>query len=204
MIVIVDSGGANIGSVQYALERMGKQACLTRDKKLIRSATHVILPGVGSAAHAMEKLRAFDLKDTLKTLTQPVLGICLGMQLLYDYSEEGEVQCLGIIPETIKKFNLKNNQAVPHMGWNTVNAVSSSDLLLPSTVSLLENLNKNNYFYFVHSYKAGISACTRGVTHYGERFSAVVQYKNYYGVQFHPERSGASGAQLLQNFLRLR
>jgi imidazole glycerol-phosphate synthase subunit HisH len=206
MIVIVDSGGANVGSIVHALERLGKKAIVTAEKENIQLGSHVILPGVGAAAHAMARLKRLDLVDTLRGLTQPVLGICLGMQLLYDYSEEGEVACLGIIPGTIKRlvpmppteFPLeiqKEYLAVPHMGWNSLTSVSETPLF--------SKILQNSYFYFAHSYIAPLNDATVATTIYGHTFSAAVQWKNYYGVQFHPERSSLVGAQLLENFLRL-
>jgi imidazole glycerol-phosphate synthase subunit HisH len=195
MIAIVDSGGANIASILFALKRLGKTADLTSDKNIIRSASHVILPGVGAAAHAMKKLSELDLVDTVINLTQPVLGICLGMQLLYEYSMEGEINCLGIIPGKVLPFASDLNVTVPHMGWNTVDYIAQSHLF--------SSIAPNSYFYFVHGYHAVINEYACATATHGKSFTAAVQYKNYFGVQFHPERSSDVGEKLLENFLRL-
>ncbi len=194
MIAIVDCG-SNIASVIYALKRLNKEAVLTRDKDFIRSASHVIFPGVGAAENAMRKLQEWDLVDTLRNLTQPVLGICLGMQLLYDYSMEGNVECLGIIPGKINKMLPQPGFAIPHMGWNTLRIMNDS--------RLLKNILPESYAYFVHSYMAEISEYTCAMTSYQSEFSAVVQYKNFYATQFHPEKSGDIGLQILNNFVEL-
>jgi len=195
MIAIIDSGGANIASVVFALKRLGKPACLTSDKKIICSASHVILPGVGAAANAMRKLIEFDLITTIPALTQPVLGICLGMQLLYEYSAEGNVVCLGIFSGKVEKIPLQNNLVIPHMGWNTLNLINQS--------CLTRNIPEKSYMYFVHSYIAPVTKQTCAFTQYGKDFSAITQNKNFYATQFHPERSGEMGAKLLQNFVEL-
>lgn len=194
MIAIIDSGGANIASIQFALERLGASSVLTSDAALIRSADKVILPGVGTANHAMQKLAELNVIEIIKKLTQPVLGICLGMQLLYDCSEEGNVDSLGIIAGKIKKFASGNNLTIPHMGWNTLQ-------IKPST--LFEGIKNNSYVYFVHSYCAPVTEDTSSVTEYGEAFSASVEKNNFYGVQFHPERSGEVGQKILENFLSI-
>jgi len=194
MIVMIDSGGANISSVRFALERLGIDAMLTRDAATIKAAEKVILPGVGAAPEAMRKLEAYGLADCIRALTQPVLGICLGMQLLFDRSEEGDVPMLGIIPAPVRKFTPAPNKTIPHMGWNNVHGTSHP---------LLADIPQNSYFYFVHSYCAPVGAHTVGSCNYGEDFSAIVAHGNFIGCQFHPERSGKAGAQLLKNFVGL-
>lgn len=194
MIAIIDSGGANITSVQLAFERLGVTTQLTRDPTAIQNAEKVILPGVGAAPEAMRKLKNYGLVDTIKSLTQPVLGICLGMQLLFSTSEEGGVNLLNLISAPITRFNDTPNRSVPHMGWNTVQCVDHP---------LTQNLN-NAYFYFVHSYKAPCNSYTLGTCTYDENFSAIVAHNNFMGVQFHPERSSKAGAQLLANFIGLK
>jgi glutamine amidotransferase len=194
-VVIVASGGANIASLQYALERLGVTSAVSAEPGRIRAATRVILPGVGAAADAMTRLRAGGLAELLPTLTQPLLGICLGMQLLYEQSEEGNTQCLGIIPGRATRFAETAGCPVPHMGWNTLTVERESPLL--------SGLDVDSYAYFVHSYALPLGAATLASTHYGIPFSASVQTRNFYGVQFHPERSAALGARVLQNFLSI-
>jgi glutamine amidotransferase len=194
-VVIVASGGANTASLQFALQRLEVEAAISGDAERIRAASHVILPGVGAAADAMSRLRHGGLADLIPTLRQPVLGICLGMQLMYESSAEGDVACLGVIPGRALRFAESTGRPVPHMGWNTL------DILRPSP--LLSGLNSGDYAYFVHSYALGMSDATVASTQYGTPFSACVQRHNFHGVQFHPERSAAVGARLLQNFLAL-
>lgn len=195
MIAIIDSCGANIASVQFALERLGKQAILTSDSAIIRTADHVILPGVGTAKNAMEKLAERDLITVIQKLDQPVLGICLGMQLFYQSSEEGNVKGLGVVPGEIKLFPKLPDLVVPHMGWNKLTINNNS--------ILLNNINTGDYVYYVHSYFAPINDNTTATTQYGENFTAMVEKDNFYGVQFHPERSGEVGEQILKNFLEI-
>jgi imidazole glycerol-phosphate synthase subunit HisH len=194
-VVIIASGGANIASLQFALERLGANSTVSADPEQIRKATHVILPGVGAAADAMSRLRQSNLDTVIPSLQQPVLGICLGMQLLFDASEEGRANCLGIIPGHASRFAAAAGRPVPHMGWNTLSIERPS--------ALLEGLCQGDYAYFVHSYALSTSAATIASSHYGNPFSACVQRRNFYGAQFHPERSAKVGARLLQNFLRL-
>jgi imidazole glycerol-phosphate synthase subunit HisH len=194
-VVLVDAGGTNIGSVRYALQRLGVDATLSSDAKQIRSATHVILPGVGAAAPGMLRLRAARLLETLKRLTQPVLGVCLGMQLFFDHSEEDDTECLGIVPGTVRHFPQSNKLRVPHTGWNSVHVDKSNPLLDIETDA--------SRAYFVHSYAAPTSDFTIARTNYGMDFSAAVQRDNFFGVQFHPERSSTFGARVLQKFLAL-
>jgi len=194
-VVIIASGGANIASLQFALQRLGTTSAVSANARKIREASHVILPGVGAAAHAMSRLRQDNLDSLISSLQQPVLGICLGMQLLFDASEEGEAQCLGIIPGRAVRLPCDSAHPVPHMGWNTLK-IDRSD-------ALLDGLQQDDYVYFVHSYALPSSPATIASSDYGLSFSACVQWRNFFGVQFHPERSARVGAQLLRNFLSL-
>jgi glutamine amidotransferase len=191
-VAIIDSGGANIASLLFALRRLGREAVLTRDPDVIRRAERVILPGVGAAADAMARLAAHGLDRLVPTLTQPVLGICLGMQLLFEESEEGPARCLGILPGTARRFK-PDAGAVPHMGWNQVQRSVGSPLL--------SGLEDGEYFYFVHSYALPPGPCTVATSDYGGPFTAIAARGNFHGTQFHPERSGPAGARLLRNFL---
>jgi glutamine amidotransferase len=193
--VIVASGGANTASLQFALQRLGAESTVTADAAVIRAASHVILPGVGAAADAMSRLRHSRLDVVLPTLLQPVLGICLGMQLLFESSQEGEVDCLGVIPGRATRLTGAADLPVPHMGWNTLELHRSS--------TLLSGIADGDYAYFVHSYALAVSPATIARSAYGIAFSACVQWRNFYGAQFHPERSSAVGAQLLKNFLAI-
>ncbi len=193
MIAIIDSGGANIASVMFALERLDMQSVLTSDAGEISEAERVILPGVGAAKAAMDRLQALALVDCIRALTQPVLGLCLGMQLLFDRSEEGDVDMLGVIPGTVKRFDEARSGIVPHMGWNSVSKRKNHPLL--------RDMPDESYFYFVHSYRAPVNDSAVGVCNYGTSFSAVVAKDNFMGCQFHPERSGKIGAQILRNFV---
>jgi glutamine amidotransferase len=194
-IVIVDNGGANIASLQFALQRLEVASAVSADAAEIRAASHVILPGVGAAADAMSRLRRNGLEAVIPTLEQPVLGICLGMQLLFEASQEGDARCLGIIPGRAARLAEAHDRPVPHMGWNT--------LEIRRSCALLQGLADGDYAYFVHSYALDLSAATVASTDYGAPFSACVQWRNFYGAQFHPERSAAVGARLLGNFLAI-
>ena len=194
-VAIIDGGGANIASLQFALRRLGAESELTTDRDTIRSAERVILPGVGAAADAMGRLQSADLAEFIPTLTQPLLGICLGMQLLFDSSEEEDAECLGIIKGRARLFEAAEDRPVPHMGWNRVTQRGDS--------RLMAGIEDGAYFYFVHSYAVDVVDATVGVADYGREFTAVVAQDNFYGTQFHPERSGEWGAQLLKNFLGL-
>ena len=194
-VVLVDGGGTNIGSVRYALQRLGLDAEMTADADRISAASHVILPGVGAAGPGMKKLREAGLTEVLRGLRQPLLGVCLGMQLLYERSEEGDTECLGLLPGAVAHFPAGDGLRIPHMGWNQLR-VESDD-------PLLADLDDEAYAYFVHSYAAPVSAATIASTDYGAPFSAIVRQGNVCGMQFHPERSAAVGARLLQNFLDL-
>ena len=198
MIAIIDSGGANIASVTFALERCGATATLTTDAEKIASADKVILPGVGAAPVAMAQLQKAGLVDCIRGLTQPVLGICLGMQLLFERSEEGDTALLGLIPGTVEAFQPAPGLSIPHMGWNR---------LLPTAGAaanpLLKGIDDGAHVYFVHSYFAPVSGDTVAACRYGADFTALVAHGNFMGAQFHPERSGPIGARILQNFLEL-
>ena len=194
-VVLVDAGGTNIGSVRYALQRLGADAALTADAASIRAADKVILPGVGAAGPGMARLRQLNLIDTIRSLTQPVLGVCLGMQLLCAHSEEADVECLGLVPANVRRFEAGEGMRVPHMGWNRLDARSKHPLLA--------GLGNEDYAYFVHSYAVPVGDYSLATTSYGGDFSAVIASGNFHGMQFHPERSARVGARLLQNFLSL-
>lgn len=190
--VIVDYKAGNVQSVLFALERLGVQATVTANAEEIQSADKVIFPGVGEASSAMRELRAKNLDQLLPTLTQPFLGICLGMQLLCQHSEEGNTDMLGIIPVQVKKFT--SGAKIPHMGWNN---------LLHQKGSLFADIKLDEYAYFVHSFYVPVTEFTVAQCNYPSPFSAALQYKNFYAVQFHAEKSGPAGAQILQNFLNV-
>jgi len=194
-VVLVDAGGTNIGSVRYALQRLGVDAALTADAATIRAADKVILPGVGAASPGMARLRELGLVELLRSLKQPVLGVCLGMQLLCAHSEEGDTECLGLIPAPVRRFAEAPGLRVPHMGWNRLSVKQAHPLLA--------GLGGDEQAYFVHSYAVPVSDWTLATSDYGAAFSAVIARDNYYGMQFHPERSAAVGAKLLKNFLEL-
>ena len=194
-IVLIDSGCANIASVTYALKRLGHEAVLSASPEVIKQADRVILPGVGTARAAMNKLQHKGLVPVIQNLTQPVMGICLGMQLLFNYCEELDTQTLGIIPDDIIKFDPAKINIIPHMGWNRVKIKDHNKH------PLFDDIKDDSHFYFVHSYHVPQGKHTIGQCDYGGDFSAIVQYKNFYGCQFHPEKSGKSGAQILKNFI---
>lgn len=196
-IVIVNTGCANISSVKFALQRLGVKVEVSADCDLIRLADKVFLPGVGSASAAMQSIQDKGLSQCISSLTQPVLGVCLGMQLMVQSSEEaadGAVSCLGLIPGQVKRMQV-GELRLPHMGWNTVDVVADSPLFT--------GINSGTYFYFVHSFAVGKYDFTLASCDYGSTFSAAIHKDNFFGVQFHPERSGEAGAQLLQNFVSL-
>lgn len=195
-VVLVDSGGANIGSVRYALQRLHIDAELTDDGDAIRRADRIILPGVGAAAAAMQRLHAFDLIDVLRTLDKPLLGICLGMQLLYASSEEGDVECLGLLPGSVRRMQASPGVRIPHMGWNRLQIRDASSPLLKGIVDGAQA-------YFVHGYAVDVNANTIAACEHGAQFSAAVQRDHVCGAQFHPERSGPVGLRLLANFLEM-
>jgi glutamine amidotransferase len=194
-VVIVANGGANIASLQFALERLNVPSMVSGDPEIIGAASHVILPGVGAAANAMSRLRRDGLDDVIPKLRQPVLGICLGMQLLYESSDEGDTRCLGIIPGRATRFIEAQGRPVPHIGWNTVEIGRDSPLLA--------GIGGDEYAYFVHSYALPVTDATVASTQYGSSFSACVEWGNFFGAQFHPERSATVGARVLRNFLAI-
>ena len=189
--VIIDYDAGNVKSLQFALERLGVEAQITHDIDSISSADKVIFPGQGEAASAMEKLRSKGLDTLIPLLRQPVLGICLGMQLLCKQTEEGSTQGLGILPSKVKRF--PNIVKVPQMGWNTVNH---------NAEGLFEGITQDCYMYLVHSYFVPVTPNTIAQTNYAGAYSVAVQKDNFYGVQFHPEKSSKDGLRLLENFLK--
>lgn len=192
MIALIDYGAGNTVSVSNVLKELGTDFILTNDKEIIEAADKIILPGVGEASSAMKKLSYLDLIDRLKFSTKPFLGICLGMQLLCELSEEGNSECLGTIPVIVKRF-ISKDLKVPHMGWNTISKISED--------SLFTGINDKEFFYFAHSYFVPQNDFTTSVCNYGIKFSASVRYKNFYGVQFHPEKSAQQGINIIKNFL---
>jgi glutamine amidotransferase len=193
-VAIIDSGGANIASLRAALARLGADSVVTTDHEVIKRATRVLLPGVGNAHSAMAKLRGDGLDRLIPTLKQPLLGICLGMQILFDHSEEGPANGLGVIPGRVGKLSAAPGLPVPHMGWNQL-AQTKPDALLDGVSSL-------DYVYFVHGYAVPAGEWTVATTEYGGNFTAVARRDNFCGTQFHPERSGVVGARILANFLK--
>ena len=193
-VALIDAGGANLGSVRYALERLGVDPRIVRDADGLQGAQRVILPGVGAAPLAMQLLRERGLDVALRTLEVPLMGICLGMQLLFDASEEGDVACLGLLPGTVRRMPGSAGLRVPHMGWNTLDVLRKS--------ALLDGIEKPAHAYFVHGYAAPVTDdCIASCTH-GEPFAACVERGRIAGMQFHPERSADVGSKLLANFLR--
>ncbi len=193
--VIVASGGANLASLKFALQRLGIDAPVTENPDQIRNASHVLLPGVGAARDAMMRLDAAELTALIPQLSQPVLGICLGMQLLFSGSDEDQAECLGIISGRARRFAQDKKLPVPQMGWNQIRLGAAS--------KLLNGLADGGYAYFIHSYALPEGDYTRATAEYGAPFSAIVAQDNFYGTQFHPERSAGLGARLLANFLDL-
>ena len=195
MIAIVNSGVANLTSVMSALERLHADATVTDDQEIIRKADRVILPGVGSAQAAMAALQNKGLMDTLRNLTQPVLGICLGMQILFERSTEGQgAQGLGLIPGTISLLPSAKDNPIPHMGWNQLHIQLAGH-------ALMRGVAEDSFYYYVHSFAAEPSPYTVATTTYTAPFTAVVARDNFMGCQFHPERSGKAGEIILHNFL---
>ncbi len=194
-LAIIDSGGANISSVSFACRRLGVEPVFTSDPIEIASANRVILPGVGAARAAMAHLESKNLVACIRNLAQPVLGICLGMQLLFESSAEGNTPCLGIIPGRLELLPSREGLRVPHMGWNSTEEEMGDPLL--------NGLPTGPWFYFVHSYAAPLGKHTVASCTHGKPFSAIVRHGNFRGAQFHPERSATHGARLLQNFLEL-
>jgi glutamine amidotransferase len=191
-VAVVNSGGANISSVIHALHRLGVEPHFTADANVIRKAERVILPGVGAAGRAMDVLRSHGLTEVIRNLTQPVLGICLGMQLLFESSAEDDARLLGLIHARLERLPDEEGLRVPHMGWNAISNQRPD--------SLTDRLD-GKWFYFVHSYAAPIGDWTLSASTHGVAFSAIVRRNNFYGAQFHPERSAQAGAELLHGFL---
>jgi glutamine amidotransferase len=192
-VAIIDSGGANIASLRFAFERLGASSTLTVDPDELRAAPRVILPGVGAAADAMRRLELLRLVEVIRELRQPVLGICLGMQLLFESSDEGDTRCLGLLPGRVQRFPDRDGFPVPHMGWNQLD--------FGADAPLMSGIARGEYVYFVHSYRAPVGPWTVATSDYGGEFSAAVRQRNFHGAQFHPERSGRVGARLLAGFL---
>ncbi len=195
-VALIDSGVANIGSMRAALEREGAHVTVTRDWNEIARAPRVILPGVGAAAAAMRELDALGLSTRLPTLKQPVLGVCLGMQLLFSTSDEGgQTRCLGLFDGTIRRLEASAAARVPHMGWNALQILREHPLIA--------GLDERSYAYFVHSFAAPVSELTLASCQHGQPFCAIVARGNFMAAQFHPERSSAVGARLIRNFLAM-
>ncbi len=195
-VAIIQGGGANFASITAALTRLGYESVITDDAKIINKANWVILPGVGAAQFAMQAIIAKNLSEVIKNLQQPVLGICLGQQLLCAYSEEGNgqiVPCLNIINAPVKQIT--NARIIPQMGWNNLSNITTNN-------PFLQGITSEDDFYFVHSYAVEIMPeYTQATCHYGIDFAAIIQYKNFFATQFHPEKSGKAGEKILQNFL---
>ena len=191
-IVIIDYGAGNTKSVQFACNRLGYDAVLSKNAEIIKVADKVIFPGVGHASSAMEMLRTSGLDKLLPTFKQPVLGICLGMQLLCNTTEEGATKGLGVFDVTVKRFS--DTVKVPQMGWNTISNLKSN---------LFMGIKNNAYMYLVHSYYAELCEQTIAQTDYGVAYSSALKKDNFYGVQFHPEKSSTEGVRILENFLKL-
>jgi len=191
-IVIINYGAGNIQSIKFAIQRLGFEAVLSNDEEEIRNADKVIFPGVGEASSAMAMLKSTGLDKVIPTLKQPVLGICLGMQLMCKYCEEGDTDGLNIFDVDVVKFN--DSEKVPQIGWNQIENLKSD---------LFKGIKEKEYMYLVHSYYVPMNEETIAVTNYGLKYASALQEKNFYGVQFHPEKSSKAGAQILKNFLEL-
>lgn len=193
-IAVIDYNAGNTRSVYYALQRLGIDALFTRDPEAILSADKVIFPGVGEASTTMEFVRSFGLDKLIPDLKQPVLGVCLGMQLMCNWSEENDTECLGIFDVEVKRFRPTNNEKVPHMGWNKIYQAKDP---------LFTGKENDQYVYFVHSYYVPLQENTVATCDYTIPFSAAIHRDNFYATQFHPEKSGPVGARILQNFINL-
>ena len=194
MIAIIDYKMGNLRSVENALKRLGAEFTVTADADVIRSADRVLLPGVGNAAEAMENLRKADLTQVIRSLRRPVLGICVGMQVMCRHSEEGDCDCLNIFDSHVKRFVPTQELKVPHMGWNKISNLESK---------LFKGISGGEYVYFVHSYYPELCPDTIATTTHGAMFSSALKYENFYGTQFHPEKSGDVGERIIENFLNL-
>ena len=194
MIAIIDYKMGNLRSVENALKRLGAEFTVTADADVIRSADRVLLPGVGNAAEAMENLRKADLTQVIRSLRRPGLGICVGMQVMCRHSEEGDCDCLNIFDSHVKRFVATQELKVPHMGWNKISNLESK---------LFKGISGGEYVYFVHSYYPELCPDTIATTTHGAMFSSALKYENFYGTQFHPEKSGDVGEKIIENFLNL-
>ncbi len=194
MTTIVDYRMGNLRSVKNALSRLGAEFTVTSDPELILAADRVILPGVGNAAEAMDNIRSEGLAEVIRSLRRPVLGICIGMQILCRHSEEGDTDCLGVFDTDVRRFEASADLKVPHMGWNGIGNLDSK---------LFKGVNGGSFVYFVHSYRPELCCDTVATCNYGGLFSAALKYENFYGTQFHPEKSGDTGEAILRNFLSL-
>ncbi len=196
MIAIVDYKAGNIRSVENALQRLGAEYVLTSDPETLRQADHVMLPGVGEASSAMKSLESTGLIPVIKSLTRPVLGICIGLQLMCSSSDEGNVECMGIFTPRVRRFPEEPGVKIPHTGWDTISGLRGP---------LFRNIPEDSFVYYVHSYCPDIFIeQTAAVTEYaGVRFSGALQRGNFFGTQFHPEKSGSAGAEILKNFIEL-
>lgn len=194
MIAIVDYKMGNLRSVENALKRLGAEFVVTADAEQIKRADKVLLPGVGNAAEAMENLREAGLVEVIRSLRRPVLGICVGMQVMCRHSEEGDVDCLNIFDARVKRFQPSAQEKVPHMGWNSIGNLESK---------LFKGINGGEMVYFVHSFYPELCPDTIATTRHGVMFSAALKYENFYGTQFHPEKSGDVGERIIENFLKL-
>jgi glutamine amidotransferase len=200
-VTIIDTGCANLSSVKFAFDRLGVECTVSADEKIINNSDKLILPGVGTAVAAMKNLKERNLPEIITNCKQPILGICLGMQMLAQSSQEKmnsedvqDIKCLGIINGQVKLMQVKNNP-LPHMGWNQV--------FFKNDCPLFKDINNGSYFYFVHSYALEVTEHTIGICNYENDFSAIVNKDNFYGTQFHPEKSGKVGAKLLENFIKM-
>ena len=191
-IVIINYGAGNIQSIKFAIQRLGYEAILSHDEATIRNADKVIFPGVGEASSAMKMLKTTGLDKVIPTLKQPVLGICLGMQLMCNYCEEGDTKGLGIFDCDVIKFDA--SEKVPQIGWNQIANLKSD---------LFKGIHENEYMYLVHSFYVPLNDEAIATTEYGIKYASALKEKNFYGVQFHPEKSSKAGEQILKNFLKL-
>lgn len=191
-VAVVRYNAGNVQSLSFALERLGVTPVITDDPELLKTSDKIIFPGQGEASSAMDYLKDRKLDIAIRELKQPFLGVCLGMQLMCEFSEENETECLGIIPATVKRF--EDTRKVPHMGWNSVFSLEGP---------LFENVNENDYLYFVHSYYVEHCNQTTATSEYGIKFSAAIQEDNFHAIQPHPEKSAESGMQILKNFLEM-
>lgn len=196
MIAVIEGCGNNLSSIGNALKTLGVDYEITHSADVIKQASHVILPGVGVADQAMRALHERGLIPVIQSLTQPLLGICVGMQVLFEYSEEGTIDCLGLIPGHVERLPNVKGYPVPHMGWNRLTLLKQED-------PMLQGINQGDYVYFVHSYAVPSMTHALASCQYSEAFAAMVQYRNIYGMQFHPEKSADTGRLLLKNFVAL-